>query len=265
MTLAIHNWSSTAHQELHKIVKDEIFPIVNQVYTRVQNFKIQFLKEAAKFVRDFRSLAKDADESLAKHKALDYEIDRLLRAVVKKLETCIIIKEKEYPVLWNNWYKKCEECKYDKISYDKAYKDMQNKLKRLQAQLGDLKGKSSNTQCASNTLDPLSQKLEDENDFAAALAVLITEASQSRQHDTLVKLPMDIRLKIDLENQSMALLVPLVKSVCAKALVERGGLGFEPSNRNREDCQGGILVLAASGVGLRVLGKRVRESDGFGV
>ncbi|GJZ03833.1 hypothetical protein Tco_0537108 [Tanacetum coccineum] len=31
------------------------------------------------------------------------------------------------------------------------------------AQLGDLKGKSSDTQCASNTLDPLSQKLEDEN------------------------------------------------------------------------------------------------------
>ncbi|GJY69093.1 hypothetical protein Tco_0472075 [Tanacetum coccineum] len=37
--------------------------------------------------------------------------------------------------------------------------------------------------------------------FAAALAILITEASQSRQHDYLVRLPMDIRLKIDLENQ----------------------------------------------------------------
>ncbi|GKA36763.1 hypothetical protein Tco_0723328, partial [Tanacetum coccineum] len=33
--------------------------------------------------------------------------------------------------------------------------------------------------------------------FAVALAILITEASQSRQHDTLVRLPMDIRLKID--------------------------------------------------------------------
>ncbi|GJW34836.1 hypothetical protein Tco_0057756 [Tanacetum coccineum] len=38
--------------------------------------------------------------------------------------------------------------------------------------------------------------------FAAALAVLITGASQSRQHDTLVRIPVDIRLKIDLENQS---------------------------------------------------------------
>ncbi|GKA45305.1 hypothetical protein Tco_0738101, partial [Tanacetum coccineum] len=31
--------------------------------------------------------------------------------------------------------------------------------------------------------------------FTAALAVLITGASQSRQHDTLVRLPIDIRLK----------------------------------------------------------------------
>nr|GEZ16728.1 retrovirus-related Pol polyprotein from transposon TNT 1-94 [Tanacetum cinerariifolium] len=90
MTLETHNWSSSTHQELHKIVKDEIFPIVNQVDARVQNFEIQFLKEAAKFVGDFKSLAKEADESLAKHKALQLEIERLLRAVVsdQKDTTC---------------------------------------------------------------------------------------------------------------------------------------------------------------------------------
>ncbi|GJR91559.1 hypothetical protein Tco_0215570 [Tanacetum coccineum] len=191
MTLDIHNWSFTAHQELHEIVKDENFPIVNQVDARVQIFEIQFLKEAAKFVQDFKSLAKEADESLAKHKALEYEIERLLRAIVsqdimsivqnhsvvdtsnlqteldrtkeKKIEICIIKKEKEYAVLRNNWYKKCEECKYDKISYDKAYKDMQQKIERLQAQLGDLKGKSKDNLCVSDTLDPFSHKLEDEN------------------------------------------------------------------------------------------------------
>nr|GEX72799.1 integrase, catalytic region, zinc finger, CCHC-type, peptidase aspartic, catalytic [Tanacetum cinerariifolium] len=76
-----HNWSSSAHQELHKIINDEIFPIVNQVDARVQIFEIQFLKEAVKFVGDFKSLAKEADESLAKHKALELEIERLLRAV----------------------------------------------------------------------------------------------------------------------------------------------------------------------------------------
>nr|GEV64305.1 hypothetical protein [Tanacetum cinerariifolium] len=79
-----HNWSSSAHQELHKIVKDDIFPIVNQVDARVQNFEIQFLKEAAKFVGDFKSLAKEADESLAKYKALELEIERFLRAVVNQ-------------------------------------------------------------------------------------------------------------------------------------------------------------------------------------
>ncbi|GJT21843.1 hypothetical protein Tco_0891780 [Tanacetum coccineum] len=123
MTLDIHNWSSSAHQELHKIIKDENFPIINQVEARVQNFEIQFLKEATKFVRDFKSLAKEADESLAKHKALEHEIERLLRAVVsqnimsivqnpsvvdtsdlqtelectiERLENCIIKKETEY-------------------------------------------------------------------------------------------------------------------------------------------------------------------------
>nr|GFA70920.1 hypothetical protein [Tanacetum cinerariifolium] len=79
MTIETHNWASSAHQEFHKIVREEIFPIV-----RVQNFKIQFLKEAAKFVGNFKSLANEADASLAKHKALELEIERLLKAV--KLE-----------------------------------------------------------------------------------------------------------------------------------------------------------------------------------
>nr|GFA67815.1 hypothetical protein [Tanacetum cinerariifolium] len=91
------------------------------------------LKEAAKFVRDFKSLAKDADSSLAKHKILELEIERLLKAVVsqdiisvvqntsvvdtsdlqtelertkERFENCIIKKETEYAKLWNDWYKK---------------------------------------------------------------------------------------------------------------------------------------------------------------
>nr|GEW42734.1 retrovirus-related Pol polyprotein from transposon TNT 1-94 [Tanacetum cinerariifolium] len=70
-----------------------------------------------------------------------------------------ILREEVY----NDWYKKCEECKFDKISYDKAYNDMQQKIERLQAQLGDLKGKSKETSRVSDTLNPLSQKLENEN------------------------------------------------------------------------------------------------------
>nr|GEY06480.1 copia protein [Tanacetum cinerariifolium] len=47
------------------------------------SLSLHFLKEAAKFVGDFKTLAKEADESLAKHKALELEIERLLRAVVR--------------------------------------------------------------------------------------------------------------------------------------------------------------------------------------
>nr|GEU75310.1 hypothetical protein [Tanacetum cinerariifolium] len=82
MTLEIHNWSSSAHKEVHKIISYEIAPIINQVDARVQNFEIQFLQEAAKFVRDFKSLAKEADESLDKQKSLELKIKRLLKASV---------------------------------------------------------------------------------------------------------------------------------------------------------------------------------------
>nr|GFB58728.1 hypothetical protein [Tanacetum cinerariifolium] len=141
MTLEVHNWSSSAHKEVHKIISHKITPIINQVDARVQNFEIQFLQEAAKFVRDFKSLAKEADESLNKQKSLELKIERLLKASVshdimsivqnslvdvpsdlrteldrtkEQLELCIIKI-------------KSEECKYDKISYDKAYNDMQQK------------------------------------------------------------------------------------------------------------------------------------------
>nr|GEZ97314.1 hypothetical protein [Tanacetum cinerariifolium] len=53
--------------------------------------------------------------------------------------------------------------KYDKISYDKAYKDMQQKIKRLQAQLGALKGKCTDTSCVSDTQNQVFQKLENAN------------------------------------------------------------------------------------------------------
>ncbi|GJR59796.1 hypothetical protein Tco_1501958 [Tanacetum coccineum] len=61
-----------------------------RVDARLQNFKIQFLKEVAKFVRDFKSLAKEADESLAKHKALELKIEHLLRAVFSQDSMSIV-------------------------------------------------------------------------------------------------------------------------------------------------------------------------------
>nr|GEY97741.1 hypothetical protein [Tanacetum cinerariifolium] len=41
-------------------------------------------EEAAKFVGDFKSIAKESDESLAKHKVMELEIERLLRVVVSQ-------------------------------------------------------------------------------------------------------------------------------------------------------------------------------------
>nr|GEV90646.1 hypothetical protein [Tanacetum cinerariifolium] len=83
-------------------------------------------------VGDFKSLANEADASLTKHKALELEIEHLLKAVVsqdimiivqkesvvdtsdlqtelertkERFENCIIKKETEYAKLWNDWVK----------------------------------------------------------------------------------------------------------------------------------------------------------------
>nr|GEV38198.1 hypothetical protein [Tanacetum cinerariifolium] len=158
MTLEVHNWSSSAHKEVHRIISHEITPIINQVNARVQNFEIQFLQEAAKFVRDFKSLTKEADESLDKQKSLELEIERLLKASVS--HDIMSIVQNGFVDVPSDLRTELDQCKYDKISYDKAYNDMQQKVERLQAQLRDLKGKSSDTPSASNTLDPLNKKLE---------------------------------------------------------------------------------------------------------
>nr|GEV46351.1 retrovirus-related Pol polyprotein from transposon TNT 1-94 [Tanacetum cinerariifolium] len=169
----IHDYENCYDNEIFSMFTQEeqytklLEPILDQ-HQVPQNDNNVIFEESAKFVGDFKSFTKEADESLAKHKALELEIERLLRAVVsqdilsvvqntsvidtsnlqtelermkERFENCIIKKENEYAKLWNDWYEKCDECKYDKISYDKAYKDMQQKIERLQAQLADLKGK----------------------------------------------------------------------------------------------------------------------------
>ncbi|GJT38585.1 integrase, catalytic region, zinc finger, CCHC-type containing protein [Tanacetum coccineum] len=98
----------------------------------------KILKEAAKFVRDFKYLANEADESLAMHKDLEFEIECLLRAVVSQDIMSIMLLK--HPI--------------SRLSLN---------IERLQAQLGDLKGKCKDTPCVSDTLDSLSQNLENEN------------------------------------------------------------------------------------------------------
>ncbi|GJW64833.1 hypothetical protein Tco_0116717 [Tanacetum coccineum] len=104
---------------------------------------------------------KELDNILVKTDSSNLQTE--LARTKERFENFIIKKENEYAKLWNDWYKKCEECKYDKVSYDKAYNDMQQKIKRLEAQLGDQKDKNKDTPCVSDTLDPLPQKLENEN------------------------------------------------------------------------------------------------------
>ncbi|GJU02968.1 retrovirus-related pol polyprotein from transposon TNT 1-94 [Tanacetum coccineum] len=91
-----------------------------------------------------------ADESLAKHKVLKYEIERLLKAVASR--DIMSVVQSNSVVDTSNLQTELD-----------PYNDMQQKIERLQAQLGDLKGKSQDTPCVSDTLYPLSQKLENEN------------------------------------------------------------------------------------------------------
>nr|GFC95089.1 hypothetical protein [Tanacetum cinerariifolium] len=97
-----------------------------------------------------KSLAKEAGTFLAKHKILELDIERLLKVVVS--QNIISVVQNASVVDTSNLQTELE-----------PYKDMQQKIERLQAQLGDLKGKSKDTSCVSNTQNHLSQKLENAN------------------------------------------------------------------------------------------------------
>nr|GEX79333.1 hypothetical protein [Tanacetum cinerariifolium] len=157
----VKNFSSPIHQEIHKIFNDEIIPILNQVDARVQNFKNHFLKEVAKFVQDFKSLAKEADSSLDKITVLEKENKHLLRAVFSQdimsivqipsivetfelqtelertkesLENCIIKKENECAKLWNDCMNSSKKNQSDNVlesENQKKHKPNVKKSKKL--------------------------------------------------------------------------------------------------------------------------------------
>nr|GEY17411.1 ribonuclease H-like domain-containing protein [Tanacetum cinerariifolium] len=70
-TLQLSQESHLKMKQLNKEIKMANYAKINQL-SRV----------ATEFVQDFKSLAKEADESLTKQKALEFEIERLLRAVI---------------------------------------------------------------------------------------------------------------------------------------------------------------------------------------
>nr|GEY28526.1 retrovirus-related Pol polyprotein from transposon TNT 1-94 [Tanacetum cinerariifolium] len=117
--------------EQHLANFEETHTLYESLY---QNLAIEVEKVNSvnpKFVGDFKSLANEADASLTKHKALELEIKRLLKAVVSQdimiimqkesvvdtsdlqielerteehFENCIIKKETEYAKLWNDLF-----------------------------------------------------------------------------------------------------------------------------------------------------------------
>ncbi|GJV63798.1 hypothetical protein Tco_1474626 [Tanacetum coccineum] len=74
------NLQQASASEEHYTELLESIPEPHQVQQNDSNVSFED-SEAAKFVRYFKSLAKEADESLAKYKALELEIEHLLRAV----------------------------------------------------------------------------------------------------------------------------------------------------------------------------------------
>nr|GFA81719.1 hypothetical protein [Tanacetum cinerariifolium] len=151
-------------------------------------------------------------ESVVDTSDLQTELER----TKERFENCIIKKETEYTKLWNDWYKKCNECKYDKISYEKAYKDMQQKIERLQAQLGDLKGKCKDTSHVSDTQNQLSQKLKNANvelefqDGKKNLSLMLKEILQTQMIRCLRRTRMftqEIRDQLNAEAEAVQIIL----------------------------------------------------------
>nr|GEY60572.1 hypothetical protein [Tanacetum cinerariifolium]GEY60588.1 hypothetical protein [Tanacetum cinerariifolium] len=87
MTLEVHNWSSSAHKE----EADESLDMQKSLELEIK----RLLKESVS--HDIMSIVKNGFVDVPSY--LQTELDR----TKEKLELCIVKKEKEYAVLWNNW------------------------------------------------------------------------------------------------------------------------------------------------------------------
>ncbi|GJR13096.1 integrase, catalytic region, zinc finger, CCHC-type containing protein [Tanacetum coccineum] len=64
MTLTAKNWNLTVHLEVRKALETYIVPIVTHIDARIIHFEQEFVKEATEFSRGYKSLEKEANESL---------------------------------------------------------------------------------------------------------------------------------------------------------------------------------------------------------
>ncbi|GJV71739.1 hypothetical protein Tco_1491734 [Tanacetum coccineum] len=123
---------------------------------------MQLAQESPKFVRDFQSLAKEADESLAKHKAMELEIERLLRAVAS--QDIMAIVQNNFVVDTSNLQTELEltraQTKAIIDSFQDKLLDTMYENAKLRAQLFDKvserkktnKGTSANTQFSKQSI-----------------------------------------------------------------------------------------------------------------
>ncbi|GJW46033.1 hypothetical protein Tco_0077679 [Tanacetum coccineum] len=105
----IINVSSSTHQEIHKIFKDEIVPIVNQVDAMEADNSLDKIKVLEREIkRLFRSIISQDIMSIVQNNSVAYSsnLQTELDHTKGNMENCIIKKETEYAKLWNDWYTK---------------------------------------------------------------------------------------------------------------------------------------------------------------
>ena len=154
----------------------EITTLLNNIHERVIHFEQAFLKETTEFVKDHKSLVKEANENIENIKVLknlndsffeavmstdimsiilqtySVEDDERLRAetsaTVSKYENALAKLEKENVSYFKQLDRKTEECKYDKLLYERAFMNMIEQNDLLRAQLESQKGKGVDTKFA---------------------------------------------------------------------------------------------------------------------
>nr|GFA11936.1 retrovirus-related Pol polyprotein from transposon TNT 1-94 [Tanacetum cinerariifolium] len=144
---------------------DDTTPSVSRKFLNEIKSTIVTLQQAAKFVGDFKSLAKEVDESLAKHKALELEIECLLRAVVS--QDIMFIVQNNSAVKTSN---------------------LQTELERTKerVEIVSLKRRMNMLNCGMiDTLNPLSQKLKNGNVELEFQVLNYAKELQNKLQDTI--------------------------------------------------------------------------------
>ncbi|GJX67539.1 retrovirus-related pol polyprotein from transposon TNT 1-94 [Tanacetum coccineum] len=128
------------------------------------------LAQETKFVRDFQSLTKEADESLAKHKALEWEIERLLRVVVS--QDIMSVVQNNSAVDTSNLQTELEH------TFDPLPQKLENENVELEFQVRNYEKENAHLKIAY-------KNLFDSINVTRAQTKLIVDSLQNKLHDTI--------------------------------------------------------------------------------